>query len=103
MDDESTIQIVTKKILISNGYRVLVGEDGAEGVAYFASQQKEIPVVIADLMMPNMDGRAFMRAVKRINPVTRIIAISGHPADEVRESAIQAGSRPLPCQTFYCG
>jgi len=36
-----------------------------------------IEVVLVDMMMPIMDGQACIRALRKINPGVRIIAVSG--------------------------
>jgi PAS domain S-box-containing protein len=77
VDDEVAIRDITRKILEKYGYRAITAGDGAEAVALYALQRQEISLVITDLMMPIMDGVAVVRALRRINPRIRIIAMSG--------------------------
>lgn len=77
VDDEPAIRDVIKATLQLNGYRVQIATDGAEGVAAFAEKRKRFGAVMIDLMMPYMDGIAAMRALRRIDPAVRLVAISG--------------------------
>jgi PAS domain S-box-containing protein len=77
VDDEASICEITRTVLESNGYKVIVANDGAEAVALYSQNQSEIKVVLMDMAMPVMDGYAGIRALKRINPKVKIIAASG--------------------------
>ena len=77
IDDEAAIREITKVTLQAYGYRAMTASDGAEGVALFAENKKDIKVVITDIMMPVMDGTATIAALKRISPEVKIIAASG--------------------------
>lgn len=79
VDDEMAIREVTRATLEAFNYRVLTANDGAEAIAQFAQHQKEIRVVLTDMMMPYMDGPTLIRALLHINPQVRIIASSGLP------------------------
>jgi CheY-like chemotaxis protein len=37
-----------------------------------------VQVVLTDLAMPTMDGAAFIRALRQLNPQVRVITVSGH-------------------------
>ena len=77
VDDEASIRDISKQTLETFGYRVITAGDGAEAVALYAKQARQIGVVIIDGMMPIMDGPAAIRALMRINPSVRIISASG--------------------------
>ena len=77
VDDEPSILTMTSRTLQKFGYSTLTATDGADAVAVFAEHREEISVVIADMMMPVMDGRAMILALKRIDPLVKIIAVSG--------------------------
>jgi PAS domain S-box-containing protein len=77
VDDEPSVLRVTKQTLEAFGYRVLTASDGAEAIAAFAKHEAEISVVMTDINMPIMDGPATVRALRRIDPEVRIIAVSG--------------------------
>lgn len=77
VDDEPEIREMTSVILGRQGYRVLLACDGAEAASLFAQRAAEIRLVISDLHMPNLDGAMLGRALKRINPNTRVLMMSG--------------------------
>ena len=78
VDDESSVRQVTRKLLERNGYRVIEAAEGAEGITQYVAHQKEVPVVVTDLVMPVMDGPAFIRVLRRLNPQVRVIAMTGY-------------------------
>jgi len=81
VDDEASILTITSQTLEAFGYRVLAATDGAEAVAVYAEHKNEIAVVLTDMSMPIMDGAAVIRALMKINPAIKIIAVSGLTAN----------------------
>jgi PAS domain S-box-containing protein len=78
VDDESGVRQVTRKLLERNGYRVIEASEGADGITQYVAHQKEVQVVVTDLAMPVMDGPAFIRVLRRMNPQIRVIAVTGY-------------------------
>ena len=81
VDDEARIRTITKQTLEAFGYRVLLASDGADAVAIYAREQKEIAVVLTDMMMPVMDGPSTIQVLIKMNPEAKIIAASGMSAN----------------------
>jgi PAS domain S-box-containing protein len=77
VDDETSILDITKETLESSGYRVLTAEDGAQAIGVYATHRAEIALVLTDIMMPVMDGVALITALRRINPMVKVVAASG--------------------------
>jgi len=77
VDDENSIPEVTKATLETYGYRVITANDGAEAVALYMQNREEIRVVLMDMAMPIMDGPASIRALYKIDPQVKVIAVSG--------------------------
>lgn len=76
VDDEPNILSALRRLLRPSGYRVLVAESGAEGLELMASEQ--VDLVISDMRMPNMDGAAFLAAVKAGWPDAVRILLTGY-------------------------
>ncbi len=77
VDDEASIRDITTETLKSNQYNVLAASDGAQAVAEYVKNKDKIKVILMDMMMPVMDGHASIRAIRKINPEVKIIAVSG--------------------------
>ncbi len=77
VDDEESIRGVGRRVLESSGYQVLTAVDGADGLAIFRSQAKAIQVLVTDMVMPILDGTAFIRAARQLEPSLRVVAMSG--------------------------
>ncbi|MEW5858233.1 MAG: PAS domain S-box protein [Cyanobacteriota bacterium] len=77
VDDEPAIREVTKTSLEAYDYRVLTANDGIEAIALYAQHRAEISVVLIDMMMPTMDGPTTIRALQKMNPQVKVVAVSG--------------------------
>lgn len=77
VDDEREIREVTSTILSRYGYRVILAADGVEAAAIFSRRASEIHLVISDLHMPNLDGAMLARSMRRTNPGTKLLVVSG--------------------------
>lgn len=61
VDDDAEHRDVLAQALIDDGYDVLTPRNGAEALEYVRYQRPRLDLVLLDLMMPIMDGRAFLR------------------------------------------
>ncbi len=86
---------MTRETLETFNYRVLSARDGAEAVALYQRHKGEIRAVISDMMMPVMDGPATVQALREIDPLVKVIGITGLGS----ESALVKGGR-LNVQEF---
>jgi two-component system cell cycle sensor histidine kinase/response regulator CckA len=77
VEDEGSIREVTWSTLETYGYEVIAAKDGAQAVAEYAQNTDKIKVILMDMMMPVMDGQTSIRAIRKINPEVKIIAVSG--------------------------
>ncbi len=105
VDDEPSILSITSETLQAYGYNVVTACNGAEGVAVYAQQKKKIAIILTDLSMPVMDGRATIYALLKINPKAKIIAMSGMDEAESVAKASTAGikhfiSKPYTAATL---
>jgi PAS domain S-box-containing protein len=87
-DDDFAIREIIKLTLESHGYHPITANDGAEAVALYAEHRNDVRAVVVDTMMPFMDGPATIRAMQKLNPEARFIAMSGLlENDKVAEAA----------------
>ncbi len=72
VDDESRMRKLVKDFLVKNGFEVLEAENGEEAVDLFLAQ-KDIALIILDVMMPKMDGWQVCREVRQYSKVPIIM------------------------------
>ena len=77
VDDEDLFRTLTKSVLEAKGYRVITAIHGQDALAVFAQNPETFSAVITDLMMPVMDGRGLIAALRKTNPTLDVIAVSG--------------------------
>ena len=72
VDDEGRMRKLVKDFLERQGYRVIEAKDGLEAMERFY-EDKEIALLILDVMMPNMDGWQVCREVRQSSKVPIIM------------------------------
>lgn len=72
VDDESRMRKLVKDFLVRQGYTVLEAADGMEAMDYFY-EDKDIALIILDVMMPKMDGWQVCREVRQSSKVPIIM------------------------------
>ena len=91
-DDPDILKLLDTTLKFS-GYRVITARNGREGLE--AIKQERPAIVIADIMMPKLDGFGLVHRV-RINPETRDIPVvfitATYVAPEDREFALNIGA-----------
>jgi CheY-like chemotaxis protein len=83
VDDEEDIRDIVQCALESRGMQVLLAENGERGIELFRAQADEIDLVLLDLTMPGLDGRAVLREIHTIRPDARVILSSGYSETDV--------------------
>ena len=106
VDDEEIVRRVTKMMLESVGFTVLMAQDGLEALEVFRRRADEIVLVVLDLTMPNLDGEETLRELLRIRPNVKTILSSGYNEQDLTDrfagkglsAFIQKPYRPRPTQ-----
>jgi len=94
VDDETGMREITKDILEVHDYRVITAKNGSEALTLYSEFKKDIAVVVTDMMMPNLNGEGMIRELFKINPLVKIIAMSGL-IDEIHIASQETNTRIL--------
>ena len=90
IDDEKGIRNALEKFLTKERYRVLTAPDGRVGLNII--NDYSVNVVLVDLRMPNLDGLAFLKATKEIDPDIEVVVVTGFGTVDSAVKSIKAGA-----------
>jgi CheY-like chemotaxis protein len=91
VDDSQSITKIIEGALQKEGYEVVVGYDGIEGMRLALTEKPDL--IICDTVMPRMDGYGLLRALKG-NPATAhipMILLTAKSGTEDEQRALEAG------------
>lgn len=77
IDDEPLVRDTVQLLLQRAGYRVFAAEDGNTGIRRFTEREREIALVITDMMLPDQLGTEVVRSLRQRRAELPVIAISG--------------------------
>jgi len=85
VDDESSIRDISTAIITRLGAKVLSACNGQEAVRTFEKHQKELHLVIMDVIMPEKNGIQAYKEIRHFNPHVKVIFCSGYTkTDDIR-------------------
>jgi CheY-like chemotaxis protein len=94
VDDDPTIRAVLRATLAEAGYETVEAADGAE--ALLCLQRERFNVIVLDLDMPVMNGRAFSRRMREHGEAIPTLILSAHGAREAAEELGAAAALDKP-------
>ena len=89
VDDEPGILSALRRLFRPHGYRIFIAEGGAAGLEIL--EKETIDLVISDMRMPEMDGAAFLKEVRRRWPKVMRILLTGYADITSTVAAINQG------------
>lgn len=98
-DEKEFVDSLSERLVIRN-YDVMTSLNGKDAIEKV--QGHDFDVVILDVAMPEMDGIAALREIKRIKPLTEIIMLTGHGTIESAVEGMKLGAYDYlmkPCET----
>lgn len=99
VDDAAFMRMMIRDILTKNGFEV-VGEaqDGAQAIEKFKELYPDL--ITMDITMPEMDGIAALKEIKKLDPNAKVIMCSAMGQQAMVIDAIQAGAKDFIVKPF---
>jgi len=85
-EDDEMVRNLAKKVLENAGYTVLIARDGQEALQQFRDNAARVDLVLLDVVMPNLGGKAVYDELRKDYPDVRFLFSSGYS-----ENAIHTG------------
>jgi PAS domain S-box-containing protein len=93
VEDDLNLRMLAHAILQQQGYSVLEADDAAAAIRIADQHTGSIHLVITDVVMPKMNGRAMARAIQERRPDAKVLYMSGYPDDAiVRDGVLEPGT-----------
>ena len=78
VEDEQTLAMIIKDTLDAQGFDITIAADGVEGLKKFAEVKPD--VLVADIMMPEMDGFEMVRRIRQNDLLTPVLFLTARSA-----------------------
>ncbi|MEI6135592.1 MAG: response regulator, partial [Desulfomonile sp.] len=100
VDDEPGFLELAGRTLNRSNYRVIKASNGKEALNLYEKHRAEIRLVIMDLLMPEMDGRRCLEALRKVDPNVRVLIASGALNSEIEADLKEIGAKGLIAKPF---
>lgn len=87
-EDNEDVRISVIGILEALGYRVFAVPNGEEALDLFDRKREEIDLLITDVVMPGMGGKALADRAREMKKELKVLFISGYPDDIIANHGI---------------
>ena len=100
VEDNQNVRAALVSSLHLLNYRTLEAENGRNAMDVFQANSLDVDVILSDLVMPEMGGKALVHAIRERSPGIPIVLVSGHwlqtDAEELRELGLIGWLRKPP-------
>ena len=96
VEDESALRKLTVNVLPTLGYTVLAAANGKEAVELSQQYPDTIHLLLTDVVMPGMNGRALAEQLALTRPNMQVLYMSGHTGQGVGQGVLAPGSNFIP-------
>lgn len=90
VEDEEDLTLIVAETLRGQGYDVITAADGIEGLEKFKTEAADI--VVADVMMPKMDGFTMAKEIRIISPTVPLLFLTAKSTIDDVEEGFEIGA-----------
>src|SRR5919205_845385 len=98
VDDASFMRLRACKVLQENGHEVVQAENGADAVRQYAQHKPD--AVLMDITMPEMDGLAALKEIKKVDPSARVAMVTAMGQQAIVMEALKSGAKDFVLKPF---
>jgi DNA-binding response OmpR family regulator len=102
IEDNTSLQEIYKLNFEAADYEVIAEENGLSGISRVVDEKPDI--IILDIMMPDMDGFAFLKALRENTELNIPVIVCSNLSDkETYNRALNAGATEVLLKVEYSG
>ncbi len=102
-DDNANIRETTSDVLESIGYRVIMASDGIEAVELYRANQKDVSMIVMDVVMPRLGGVKAVERIMEMDPDAKVIFATGYDKDETLKSEMPSEEHVVLSKPYDIG
>ncbi len=96
-DDDESLRLLLSETLKDEGFEVLLAANGREAVDLYRRSARKISLVVADIMMPGMDGLTAAMEMRKIDANVIFLFMSGCDSERIKSIGINMDDIPNSC------
>ena len=105
VEDNASLRKLAGRALQSAGYEVLEAADGEEALRWIGRFEGDIHLLLTDMVMPGMGGKALSERALSLRPKMKVIYMSGYPnkalpQNHILESDISFIQKPFTLESL---
>ena len=100
VEDEDAVRLFSSRALRNKGYKVVEARTGEAALEILDNYERGIDLLITDVVMPQMDGTALIKAVREQRPQMKVICISGYAEEAFRKRLDRASDVQFLAKPF---
>jgi len=85
VEDQEQLRTMAARVLREYGYQVQEAESADDALSYARQQERELHVLLTDLVMPGMSGWDLAEEIKTLRPGVAIVFMSGYSERAIRD------------------
>lgn len=98
VDDAAFIRMMIRDILANEGYAIHEAVNGRDALEKYSEARSDL--VLMDIMMPEMNGLAALRAIRDHDPQARVVIVSAMTDRPVIDEALRRGAMAFVSKPF---
>ena len=100
VEDEAEVRRLIGAGLQAHGYRVLLAASGAEALVLLQAHAAEVDLLVTDVVMPDLGGRALADAARALRPGLPVVYMSGYMNDDVVRQGVASAADAFLAKPF---
>jgi PAS domain S-box-containing protein len=100
VEDNEMVRHLAKRILEKSGYRVLEAEQGGDAYLQCKAYEKEIHLLLTDVVMPKMSGKELYDQIAPLRPDIKVLYMSGYTDDAIVHRGVLDEGTPFIQKPF---
>jgi len=86
VEDSEPLRLLTREYLVRQGYTVLDVESAPAAIQTAAEHRGAIPLLITDVVMPQMNGPALAHILTRVRQGMKVLYVSGYGSESIEST-----------------